>query len=274
MKLEGPSTNIAKFPLLGVNAPGAGYDALLSHLDGVPKRPLRLNIDFRQFAELCDDSLLLVELLKREISSWATVLGQRTIGSMLMFHPFEYVAHFEMTRLLHIIASRFHIPEVQQKNFAVISNSKYISSAQIALSKGLGFSNYQIVVDHDERDILSTLISKVGMLRQYNFDSVGLQLQHTDCLDEARESIKTLQTKCEPDYICLGEHGNGFDVIVDNGNEFGEELQKDDVDVLGLGPDGKSQLGDIALQNYTSLEKYQSSLESSQIPVHVHPKQR
>ncbi|MFL0809777.1 MAG: hypothetical protein K6L76_05130 [Agarilytica sp.] len=270
MKSEGAPSKAVQFPILGASSPGDAYSSIVSRLEKSPCRPLRLIVNFQPFSDLSQDSIQLIDFMKQEIKAWASVLGQRTIDSMWVFHPFQHIATFELTRLLHIIASQFHIPEDQEKKFAVITHTEDINTSHLALSKGLGFSHFQIVVNQECSDSLKQLHEKIGLLRQYNVDSIGIQLQNTDCLNEARDAIKKLQHHCEPDYFCLSNHQNGFELILDNGTDFGGELQKDDIDVLALGPEAKSSVGDIHLQNFCSSKKYQNSLEAQKLPIYPH----
>ncbi len=249
----------------------SSYLALLEELALLPVRPLRIVIDCLKFENFKDTEATFAEFLKEEIHLWSKVLGNRTVGSLFIFHPYPKLAPFEFTRVLHMIASKFHIPEKPDKNFAVISSTEDINANQLALSKGLGFSNFQIVLDKHELQNIEPLLKKVRLLRDYCVSSVGVQLHHPDCLSEIRESIKRIESECAYDYICLGNRPENFNLVSDSGTAFGEEFQNDDVDVLELGPEGASAIGDIRIQNYCSKDKYRQSIIDNRLPVLVVP---
>lgn len=245
----------------------ASYLALMEELALLPARPLRITIDCLKFENFANSEASFAEFLKEEIHLWAKVLGNRTIGSLFVFHPYHKLAPFEFTRVLHMLASKFHIPEKPDKSFAVISKTGDINAKQLALSKGLGFSNFQIVLEPNQLHNLDPLLKKVRLLRDYCVNTVGIQLQHPDCLSEIRDSIKRIEAECKPDYICLGNRPENFNIVSDIGTPFSEELQNDDIDVIELGPEGSSTIGDIRVQNYCSSEKYQRSLLDKRLPV-------
>ncbi len=265
------SKNVAHLPYSRRPHLGGSYHALFEELSLVPVRPLRLVIDCLQFEKISHSNVSFSEFIKDELLLWSSVLGQRTIKSFFLSHPYHLLAPFELTRILHLIASKFHIPAEgqQDKSFAVISEGDHINVNQLALSKGLGFSNFQVVLKPEQRHNLAALSKKIRLLRDYNVSSVGVQLLHSDCLSEIRDCIKRIETHCQPDYICLGHTLDGLDIVSDNGSAFSDTLQDDQVDVLELGPEGRSSLGDLTIENYCCANKYRASLGQKRLPVYV-----
>ncbi len=271
MDPKSSSSKVAHLPRSKRPHHGGPYLALIEELSLVPVRPVRLVIDCLRFEKIHNSSVSFSEFIKDEIHLWSSALGQRTIKSLFLFHPYHLLAPFELTRVLHLIASKFHIPDQGQedKNFAVISESEHLNVNHLALSKGLGFSNFQIALSPAQQNDLDSLSKKIRLLREYSVNSIGVQLLHSDCLGETRDKIKQIEAQCQPDYICLGHTLDSLDIVSDNGTSFSDTLQDDEVDVLELGPEGRSSIGDITVENYCCADKYRSSLEQKRLPIHT-----
>lgn len=270
MNIKSSSSNIARFPTKKEDKPQSPYLDFVRELRDARLRPLRLIIDCERYGELLRYQNPLVEHLGQELQLWASILGQRPIHALYLLHPYRYLQPFELTRLLHVIASRFRVDNTSSRRYAIISGIEEITSEHLALVKGLGFNCYQIIVSDPELQSLKKLSKKIALIRDYAIESIGVQMLHPDCLGEIREHIREIQTECHPDYICLGKAWDSSEVVYSTHEYERFDWTEEGLDVLELGPEGTSVIDELKIQNYCSSEKYRAALDVGRLPIHAH----
>ena len=268
------SSNISHLPSRKEACPNSPYLSFIQELKAAPARELSLVLDCERFAELAKSPLGMVDDLGKEIQLWSSAIGGRSIRSIYLFHPYRYLEPFELTRVLHDIASHFHVKDRKARKYTVVSEAEEVSSERLALIKGLGFNVYQIIITLEQLSDPKFLSKKISLIRDYAIGSVGLQLSHTDCLNEIRRAIKRIESDVAPDYVCIGNTWDSFD-IVSSSKSFPINLNERDLideknlDVLELGPESTSCISDEKIQSYCAPEKYRASLDVDRLPIHV-----
>lgn len=212
------------------------------------------------------------QLITKEIALWAGAIGHRTVNTLLLCYPFRNLLPYEITEVLHALASNFSLAESEHRCHRVATNITEINSDNIALLKGLGFNQYQIVLSRDDLEDLPRLEATAKLIRQYSFSGVGIQIHDANCLDDLRESVLDVKQRINPDYIYIGHRAKLFDadaitkgsIIFDGENELEDNC-------LYMGLEGTSHLQSLALQNFCSPKRYLKALEAGQLPVNPGP---
>ena len=263
------NANISHLPLRREARASTPYLALTQDIAITQAKPLRIVLDCQRFNGLSGAGEATIDFMTAEIQLWASTLGARTIRSLYLVHPHPCLEPYELTRILHLLASRFRIASADKRKYAVVSACGEINASHLALIKGLGFNCYQLVIAADELAEPDAVMKKVRLLRDYALHPVGIQLLHTDCVGQMRDCIKQIEVRCQPDYICLSNAWDSFDIEAATDRGPNGDLACEQIDVLELGPEGNSTIGDISIQNYCSREKYKAALEVARLPIHV-----
>ena len=207
-------------------------------------------------------------LLSSEIKLWTEMIGHRPVNNFLFCFPFPSLQPFELTQILHTLASSFSLSEGVERMHRVVSGLDEINPEHVALLKGLGFNHYQVVVTTDELENLQQLKSIVRLVRRFSFQGISLLIRKTSCLGNLRAQIIAVQQQISPDFIYIGHHPKLIhencdypDAIIFDGDN--EPLDNS----LGLGPEGISQFCDTQLQNYCKAETYTSALQQNKLPL-------
>lgn len=270
MDTETSRIHIPHFAIEQQAVPNAPYLEKARELTLSPQRPVSLIVDCARFSALQTPSKRPVDYLTSELKLWASVVGARPVESLFLQQPYVHLEPFELTRLLHEIACCFQVNRTGEKKYVVTSDTQQITSAHLALIKGLGFCCYQIIVPDHHLNNFEALTRKIKLIRDFNIPLVGLQFLHADCLSDICQSIKKLQASGGPDYICLGSPWEAMHIVSATQNATVDFSHPDNIDVIELGPEGDSHIDDIHIQNYSAIERYKASLEVNRLPIVIH----
>ena len=206
----------------------------------------------------------ITDLLIQEIDLWAKYLGPRTIESIHIYNPTAYLEPYELTRIMHAISSHFHFSGGGNKHHVVVSPPEQINKDTLALLRGLGFNQCRLLLNAQPQKTLHVLIEKVNAVRELNFTYVGIQLSHTIDPNSIRELTYTLCQSCNPDYICVGNENNAFNVFTREHHPY----EKENNDTLELGPESCSILGDNEFVGFKDPDRYFTAITNRKIPTH------
>lgn len=240
---------------------GAAYQSFVRSIPIEQSRALNIEVDFHHF-ENADDEFM--ELLIAEIKLWAKFLGKRQLHSVTLNDCLPKTAPFELTRLMHVLASHFHISE-QDKLFMVIAPLDQLSNECLALLKGLGFNELRLVVGPKDLSDLENVRQQIENMRLFGFKRLGLHVRHTDCSDELCHQIKSIKNTCSPDSVSLGNirTNSVIPIVLD---EFPPSKLRA-MDYLHLGPDAVSQIGSLRIRNFCSKSRYEEALGAGRLPI-------
>jgi len=247
---------------------------LLENFRRQPARPINICIDGNAFAWVKQNNNITStgNTLCREIHAWAEAIGQRNVDALMLCYPFQYWQPYELTEIMHALASHFCLSESTQRCHRVATKISEINNEHVALLKGLGFNHYHIVLSRDDLEDIPRLESLVKLIRQYSFSGIGIQIHDADCLDDLRDHVKDVQQKIAPDYIYIGLHPKLLNREIQSKGAMifdGEEELEEDCIYMGL--EGTSRLQSLVLQNFCSPQRYLSALESGHLPVNPGP---
>ena len=220
---------------------------------------------------LLDRDWSIADLLVREIRIWSEVLGERDLASIILFRPYLSLEPFELTRVMHCVASHFKLQSNDEGHHIAVTSCSEIDTDNLALLKGLRFRHYQLIVEKNDQHSFEQLCESVKLLRDYDFQCVGIQLSHTDCLNDIREFIKRLEEECQPDYICTGSENDLFDL---SANEkrlamLQKEKSAKTGDILEIGLESISKIGTKKLIGFNDPERYKEALDRNHLPIHT-----
>ncbi|VUD68926.1 hypothetical protein TDB9533_04286 [Thalassocella blandensis] len=243
---------------------GAAYQSFIRSIPFDHSRSLNIEIDFHQFEQTAfiDDDFM--ELLIAEIKLWAKFLGKRHLLSITLNHCLPVTPPFELTRLMHVLASHFHISE-QDRLFMVIAPLDQLTSECLALLKGLGFNELRLIIAPDELARLDEIRQQIAAIRVFGFEKIGIHLHPIDCSDELSRQLKSIKNACALDSITLGSHHSQL-ALSTTLEEFSPHTIRH-MDFLSLGPDAISQIGNMRLRNFCSKSRYQSAIGAGRLPV-------
>ncbi len=248
---------------------------LLENYRHHPTRPISISIDCNSFAWVKEKNGIKSagNILSKEVSLWADAVGHRTVDTLLLCFPFRYLQPYELTEVMHALASRFSLAEsASDRCHRVATHIDEINSDHVALLKGLGFNHYQIVLSRDDLEDLKKIEDVTKLIRQYSFSGVGIQIHDADCLDDLRDHVIHVKTKVKPDYIYIGclpkllsrNLAGGGTIIFDGEYELEE-------DCINLGVEGTSYLQSMVLQNFCNPDRYLGAIEEGKLPVNTGP---
>ncbi|WP_045859064.1 hypothetical protein [Teredinibacter purpureus] len=211
-------------------------------------------------------------ILSKEINLWSEAIGHRSVETLLMCFPFKYMQPYELTEIMHALASHFSLAESNNRCHRVATLIDEIDSDHVALLKGLGFNHYQIVLSQKDLEDLPRLKVATKLIRQYAFSGIGIQIHDADCLDDLRDHVLDVRKQVTPDYIFVGhqpkllskELETGGTIIFDGENELEDNC-------IYVGPEGKAHLQKLVLQNFCNPQRYLSALKAGQLPVNPGP---
>lgn len=211
-------------------------------------------------------------LLSKEIRLWADAIGRKSVDNLLFCYPFQHMEPYELTEIMHALASHFSLSEAQSRVHRVVTQLEEINSEHIALLKGLGFNHYQIALNRDDLENLPKLREVTALIRKYAFSGIGIQIHDSNCLDDLRDSVLEVRKMVSPDFIYIGNRpklldsdlGSGGGILFDGECELGENF-------IYMGLEGTSQLHSLVLQNFCTPERYLESLEANKLPVNHGP---
>jgi hypothetical protein len=246
------------------------YQEFMAVLRREPDRPINITIDWARFQAIADKGWSVADFVLNELTLWSSALGNRAIPQLRINHPYQFLEPFDLTRTMHILASKFRIASDEDKMRAVVSGLDEISPENLALIKGLGFNCYQVAASHKEVEQFALVQKKVKLLREFAFDCIGIQMTQADCLPLACQAVRRVEPECHPDYICLGGDSDNSEVLsTPNSEKLRTKHHYGLIDTLELGPEGVCHISDFSIQNYCSAEKYKSAFDVSRLPVHI-----
>jgi len=261
-------TNIRPLGKLAVN--NDAYD-LSSIILGANNLPINLGINSESLVTLNTHTHSAAEILRAEIPLWAKLLGARPIGTFEVIHPSMCFQPYELTALIHCIASAFNVHSMSKRQHRAICSIDDINNETLALLKGLGFTQLQIQIPQLESLTSPAFHERCQTINDYHFDFFGIQLTHSDCLDQLAPSIRSFVQQCHPDYIFIGlrslnitlssEDKQSARIIIDEGNQHHDNLC--------LGPESTSTLNGYTLQHLCSPQRYKQCIEDGRLPLHI-----
>ncbi|MBX2858974.1 MAG: hypothetical protein KTR17_09950 [Cellvibrionaceae bacterium] len=254
-----------------VRTPIVGMDIyqLLQKANVSAGLPISVCINGDRLQAIQQLSLSPCTLLSSEIKLWTEIIGRRAVDNFLFCFPFQALQPFELTQIMHTLASRFSLSQSAQRVHRVVTSQDEINPQHIALLKGLGFNHYQVVVKTGELDNLQHLKSKVQLIRRYTFQGISLLIRKTSCLGNLRAQIIDIQQQIAPDFISIGHQPKLSDLSSYSCSDtiiFEEESEPLN-NSLGLGPEGVSRFCNTQLQNFCKAEAYTEALQQNQLPL-------
>ena len=211
------------------------------------------------------------KLLVKEISLWSKMIGRKNVRQLLLSHPFHLLEPYQLTEVMHALASHFSLSEAADRRYVAASNIGEIGNQHIALLKGLGFNHYQLITDHRDLAEISLIRNAMRQIRQFAFRSVSIQVRDAGCLDDLSEHIQELTRECSPSFIFIGNRPKLLNIdpaqqqpgtIIFDG--------EDDVtdNTLTLGLEEKSFFDGLEIENFCDPQRYLNALESGRLPIH------
>jgi len=277
MQTDEFKSNIAEHPTLARRqSKVTEFEAnkLLQAFRQHPTRPVSICIDGNAFSWVHDTDTVNGpgHMLSKEISLWADAIGHRSVETLLFCYPFQYMQPYELTEIMHALASHFSLAESDTRCHRVATKIEEINSDHVALLKGLGFNRYQIILSQDDLNDLPRLESVTKLIRRFSFSGIGIQIHDADCLDDLREHVIEIRKRLLPDYIYIGYRPKLLDKGLETTGSIvfdGENELEDNCIYMGL--EGTSHLQSLVLQNFCNPKRYLSALEAGQLPVNPGP---
>jgi len=278
MPSNDPKNNVAEHPTLSRrHSKVTEFEVyrLLENFRQHPTRPVSICLNGMSFSWIKDkgpnDQTSAGNLLSKEIQLWSDAIGHRIVESLLFCFPFQFMQPYELTEIMHVLASRFSLSESHTRCHRVATKLDEINSDHIALLKGLGFNQYQIIVSREDLENLAALDDAMQLIRQYSYSGIGIQIHDADCLDDLRDNVIDLKSKLRPDYIYIGYRPK----LLDNNMEYGAIIFDGENEMeqnrIYMGLEGTSNLQSLVLQNYCNPERYISALKSDKLPINPGP---
>ncbi len=244
-----------------------GYHSFIQRLRPEPGRRLDVQFNFHKITSDIPDAYPLLELLCEEITLWSKVIGKRNLTSITLAHATRVLAGFELTHIMHCLARQFQI-NTDHKRFLVVAELDELNSELLALMRGLNFDAIRVAVTREVLRDPQQIQATINHIKAYTFSNIGIHIQHTDCLGDICAQIKEITQLCQPDYISLGDETQPIQAYTATTKEVLKE-ETTQIDKLQLGPEGIGRIHDIAIQNFCSLEKYRTALDSNRLPIHT-----
>ncbi|WP_188150551.1 hypothetical protein [Teredinibacter waterburyi] len=217
------------------------------------------------------------KLLVKEVSLWSKMIGRKSVRQLLLSHPFALLEPYQLTEVMHALASHFSLSEAADRRYVAASNIREIGSQHIALLKGLGFNHYQLITDYRDLAEMSLIRNAMRQIRQFAFRSVSIQVRDADCLDDLRGHIQELTRECSPSFIFVGNRPKLLNIDPAQ-QEPGTIIfdGEDDVtdNTLTLGLEEKSFFDGLEIENFCDPQRYLNALESGRLPIHPFHHQR
>lgn len=240
------------------------YHSYVQSIANEQNRALVIEVDFKHCCALAQTEPGIVQALNLEISLWSKILGKREVISIIFSQPTPAIAPFELTHLIHSLASNFKLSPSKLIKIVYLPLHE-ITSENLALLKGLGFNQIRILVEAEDLENIDKFQQQTRSLKSFNFDIVGLHIDHTDCVGTICQQIKELRNFIA-DYIALGHQNLGLE---DDSAFEEQQNQIQRADRLQLGPEGCSHLGNSVIRNFCSPKKYIDAIRDHQLPIHT-----
>lgn len=244
-------------------------------LAGAPQAPLSICINSASIRILDESNSCVSELLHNEMQLWANFLGTRVINTFELIHPSHCFEPYELTSLIHCVSTSFSLHPIARRQHRAVCSINEISGENLALLKGLGFTQIQLQVPHLSHLTTQEFQTYCKQIEDYHFDFFGIQLEHTDCLDEMAPKIREFIKQIRPDYIFIGTHSLNMSLSFDDKHSariIVDERDLGSCDTICLGPESISTINGHRLQHLCAPEKYIQSIIRGRLPLHVKPK--
>ncbi|WP_143247436.1 hypothetical protein [Agaribacterium haliotis] len=243
-------------------------DANLRHkLELRANKALAITLDGTQGLEQLSTHGEVGDFLQQELKLWRKALGPRRIGCLELHYSDESLHPFDITGLIHRVASDF---DISKALYRIVLSPDSAQTEVLALLRGLKFEHCQFVIENAQAGQLQMLEEPIAEARTYKFARVGVQIQHGDGMENLRESIRILRQRYQPDYIYIGASSYRLrEKDLEQQNYlFEDDLIDVRTDHLSLGPGASSKFGSLRLSNYNDIERYISELSRKILPLH------
>lgn len=277
MHTHEPKSKIAEHPtLLRRHTKVTEFEAyrLLESFRRHPSRPVNICIDGDAFGWVskAGNGKSAGQILSKEVQLWADAIGHRRVHSLLVCYPFRNLQPYELTEVMHALASQFSLSESDTRCHRVATNIAEINSDHVALLKGLGFNHYQLILSRSDLEDLETLEAVCKLIRRYAFTGIGIQIHDADCLDDLRDHVLEVRRRLQPDFIYIGYRPKLLGTAQDSPGSilFDGEYELNN-DCIYMGIEGTSHLQSVVLQNFCNPDRYLSAVEAGQLPINPGP---
>ncbi|WP_370978166.1 hypothetical protein [Agaribacterium sp. ZY112] len=246
-------------------------DASLRHRFELRRnKPMAIIIDAQQGLELLAEQSEIGLSLQKELKLWHKALGRRKISCIELHYSGAFLHPFDITGIIHGIASKFDISDAL---YRVVLSPDDAQTEVLALLRGLSFQHCQLAIEHAQSDQLQMLEEPIDEARTYKFARVGVQIQHSEGVENLRKSIRVMRDRYSPDYIYIGSttYPLGEKDIEQQTTLFKEDLIEVSTDHLNLGPGASSKFGSLRLTNFSDIGHYLEEIEKGQLPLHQRP---
>lgn len=240
-----------------IRATTTPYLEFVKAISPCPERELEISIDCANPYLSESSPWPSADYLDREIRLWSSVVGPRSHCSLCLFNPYGLLEPFELTKLVHTLASGFEVANVPREHM-IVSGIDDIQAEGLALLKGLAFNRYCLVVDLRRLSSIDVLGKSIALIREFGIDHIDVQLVGVECFDNICEGLKVIKESYKPNHIFLGSKATDLNNI--DGQDLDTGLGSCG-DRIELGPGGCAQLGAIRVQNYYSVDKYMAHID-------------
>lgn len=235
-------------------------------IDNDQTRLLTIEIDASRMKTLLQDNDYVGSILQKELRLWRKALGPRAINTVELNYQNHHLEPFEITGLIHTLASTFQLDDAI---YRIVIQPEDADKEVLALLKGLKFSHCQFVIEHAQADALGMLKKPIANARTFQFDKVGVQIYHSEGMENLSKSIKSLRAEFEPDYIFIGAITH---ILTNNDLDEQQTLFEDDLshrkcDFLSLGPETRSQFGDQKVDSFSDIKRYIEAIQNELLPI-------
>lgn len=243
-----------------------GQSELAKFMRNASDRPLAIELDARRIKNLRQHSEDVGLLLQKEIRLWRQTLGPRRVHSLELHYFDEDIKPYQITGLIHCLASEF----TQQKPlYRVVIQPNEAEVEVLALFKGLAFDHCQFTIEHADIDILDQLHDPFNAARSFQFQKIGVQLSHSEGVENLTQSIKKLRTHFNPDYIFIGSstYRLGPTDIGLQQTLFEDDLRGHNLDFLCIGPQARSTFKGQHFDALNDARRYASAIMKGTLPI-------
>ena len=230
-------------------------------------KPLAITLDATLGIKALAEHGKLGDFLQKELKLWRKALGLRKISCLELHYNDENLQPFAITGLIHRIASDF---DVSAAIYRVVISPELAQAEVLALLRGLSFDHCQFVLEHAQADNLQILDEPIAEAKTYKFSRVGVQIQHSEGMENLRKSIRLLRETYSPDYIYIGgaTYRLGDKELNQQTTLFEDDLAHCSADHLSLGPGSASKFGSLDLSSFADIDRYMSELDRGHLPLH------
>lgn len=230
-------------------------------------RPLAIQLDARRIIRLMEHTEDIGAQLQLELELWRQVLGQREISSLELQYFDKHLEPYEITSLIHRIASQF---KINKPLYRAVMTPAEAEPEVLALLKGLSFDHCQFAMEHAQaEEALDILEKPFSDARSFQFSKVGVQILHSEGVENLTQSIKTLRKTLAPDYIYIGCSTNRLTAedIETNQTLFEDDLRTRRTDFLSLGPEATSVIGNNTIDAISDAKRYADAVNTGKLPI-------